>query len=182
MAAILSTDPLTSVLAKLWDIAKAWAPLELLINDGNRLDFTELPPSKIAARLNKTSIQHADRLEAALFVESGLGNYSQSSSSTLLVQTYTWRLTSASQNIGVDGAYMDAMWHLWRAMLHWNQPGGLTDLTFNNRSYVKKFDLVAFTTGLQQDQQTKNILGWAGVLSYEAQMIFNRTDLLNVNL
>lgn len=163
---IQEDNPLTLVYSKLWDLISANPKLTEWVNEKNQIDFSKWIGGK-------TEVSDADFPELALTSQSTFSNVHNTSSSTQLVQEYSWMLITGDHRM--DAVYNQVKWELFRAMIPACEE--LAKLIWENENFVKRTNWLTSSEGSLFVDENRGIRGWSLNWPLEVEMHFTTSKL-----
>jgi hypothetical protein len=162
-------DPFTLVFNRLWEIVEAHPDAASVIKPGNRIKLNE----QTKREPTKPFVQVADLPELMLVTEGGNLNLHSTSSSTKIVRRYSWLLSTGDAR--VNYLLYPVEWLLVEAFSKWTTE--LTSLTYKDKHFVKRFDILDVSEGWKRADENRNIKGWSAIWKCEIEMHFATNDL-----
>lgn len=161
------SDPFTLVYDATWACAQEHPSFDSLIAAGNRVKFDDRSPYHDRYRA-------ADVPELALTSEGGSYNLRASSSSTQVTRRYDWVLTTGDMRLSVLNPLS---WMLLQSMTRLFAQ--LRALTWEGEQFVTRCQTLSARDGESEAARLANIRGWTSVQSFEIDMHFSTTELIN---
>ena len=160
-------DPFTVLYEGLWALVLRCDYVADNVKVGSRIDWS--------ATINpvRHNIAAADLPELALLPVSGEANLHMNSSTSRVIRTYTWMLSTG--NFKLAASLFPMQFAIMQAMAGWKS--SLTALTWSKKQFVKRLDLRDFKDGESDAKLNRGIQGWSSLLNVEVEMLFTTSDL-----
>lgn len=163
-------DPFTRVYDALWTCVVEHPYLGAVFKVGNRVDLID------KRAFVKEKLASADLPELLLIPQSLKGNLHASSSSSSVIKRYQWVMTSGDYR--VDKYLFPISWAIYTSMVRCQKILTTLKMDGDDKTFVRRADLIDSTDGQSQAQRDSNIKGWSTVQTIEVEMYFTTTDLI----
>lgn len=163
------TDPFTTVWRSIWDYAVGWDGLQQYIKKGNFVSFAD----NIKFPL-KQVVQDGDLPELILIPAGFASNLHNTSSSQMITRNYQWAISTGDLRIWNT---MPIQFELLRAMTAWKLQLNGNNITWRDKSFVKRMNITAATEGQSDAERNRGIKGWSALVNLEVEMHFSISDM-----
>ena len=165
----MTPNPFTQVYDALWTQVLAHERLQDLVKP------VTYAHSGQAVNPLKDVVQHADLPELILSNEGTTGGNLHATSSTTDIQR-AYAFTINTGDFRVNEKLHQIEWFLFCALTNWRSV--LSALTWNEKPFVTKAQLLDVSEGLSMPDRNRGILGWSAIWKCEVSMVFKSSDLL----
>ena len=162
-------EPFAQVYSGLWELMLKHPGVETMVKDRNRIRF-----DLIDRDVQKEAVAEADLPELMLLTESISGNLQNTSSSSMITRQYAWIMSTGDLRYTERLSQLE--WAVWCAMAGWKNV--LAALTWREKNFVKRMNIVASSTGISDPARNRGINGWSAVWRCEVEMHFATSDMI----
>lgn len=169
-----TANPLTLVFDALWSCLEESPNFISDVAAGNRIKFN------LTANRNpqKQQINDSDLPEVVLTSTGGSGGLFVTSSSSRMVQRYSWVMSTG--DFRIQNYLHQVKWEIFCGMTGWQSILGALVWPLNSgKTFVKRTDLLDITEGLSNPDQNRGINGWSAIWNAEVEMAFTTQDLID---
>lgn len=165
-------NPISQVYNALWDLTDV--PLvNSQVKIGNKIRFND--PSWISKA--KPEVSQGDLPELALVVSQLGANPRANSSSSQLIVTFDWLLSTGDPS--VNRGVLPIMWGIFCALCDW--PSKAQELTTRGNTFIKNLRFNSAAIGLNDAEKNRGIAGFSAIWSVEVEIWVSTADAIEAS-